>query len=247
MPQTEIPVQVAIVDDDPAFGRMLCDYLGQHGLAARAYTDPEELLRGFDGGSLQLVIIDQVLGTTIGLEVLRRIRATSNVPCIILTGLSDDIDRVVGLESGADDYISKAASPREVLARIRAVLRRAAQQPATASAPPGTSRQAGWQFLHRRRELRRPDGSLVPLTTAEFELLRLLDERAGEPVSRDELYVKVLHRPFRPEDRSIDNLVAKLRRKIDEPEQLSRIRAVRPLGYMFTGFDGEPAEAPAQG
>lgn len=242
-----MPTRLAILDDEPAFADQMARYLAAHGMPADVYTEPDSLLAALAEATPKLILLDLLLGTTTGLEVLRRIRVVSDVPCIMLTGLADHIDRVVGLESGADDYIAKDAAPREIVARIRAVLRRTEERtaaPTTAprAAPPaadGAEAIGGsrWQFSPRRRELRRPDGTEVALTTAEFELLRVLHEAAGTAVSRDDLYAKVLRRAYRAEDRSIDNLVAKLRRKIDDPAAPSRIKAVRPVGYVFTGFD----------
>ena len=238
--------RLAILDDEPAFAEQLARYLASHGMTVDIHTEPETLLAALHAAPPDLIILDQLLGSTTGLDVLRRIRMLRDVPCIMLTGLADHIDRVVGLESGADDYISKAATPREIVARVRAVLRRTQDQlaPEPQAARAAAGRTAGgsaagprWLFLPHRRELRRPDGTEVALTTAEFELLRVLHAASGAAVGRDDLYANVLRRAYRAEDRSIDNLVAKLRRKIDEPGAPSRIKAVRPVGYAFTGFD----------
>lgn len=227
---------IAVVDDDPDFAGQVARYLSRHGLDVRQFHEPESLLAALDEDPPALVLLDQVLGAASGLETLRRMRALSAVPCVFLTGLDDEIDRVVSLESGADDYISKTATPREILARIRAVLRRTAV-PVPEGAAHSEPVRAGWRFSVERRELRRPDGTIVPLTTAEFELLRALHEAEGTPVDRESLFRQVLARSYRPDDRSIDNLVAKLRRKIEpDPSQPSVIQSVRPLGYVFTGF-----------
>jgi len=248
-----VPSRLAILDDEPAFAEQMARYLAAHGMPAEVHTHADSLLAALTVAPPKLILLDLLLGTTTGLDVLRRIRNVSDVPCIMLTGVADHIDRVVGLESGADDYIAKDAAPREIVARIRAVLRRTEERAATPRpAPPAAegaevARAGRWQFSQRRRELRRPDGSEVALTTAEFELLRVLHDAAGAAVSRDDLYAKVLRRAYRAEDRSIDNLVAKLRRKIDDPAGPSRIKAVRPVGYVFTGFDtvAEDAAPPA--
>lgn len=242
-----MPQHLAIIDDDPAFGGQLARYLSRHGLQVEVHPDSASFFATIPSGLPSLVLLDQVLGAESGLSVLHRLRAISHsVPCIILTGLGDEVDRVVGLESGADDYISKAVMPREILARIRAVMRRSAPvaTPLAPEPPAGPPAAGRWRFCPSLRTLTRPDGSPVTLTTAEFELLRALHAAQGQPLSREGLCATVLGRPYRPEDRSIDNLVAKLRRKI-EPDPLSPsiIKSVRPLGYVFTAFPGD-AEPP---
>ena len=236
---------LAIIDDDPAFGSQLARYLNRHGLQVEVHPDSASFFTALRAGLPSLVLLDQVLGAESGLSVLHRLRMISHsVPCIILTGLGDEVDRVVGLESGADDYISKAVMPREILARIRAVMRRSG---ASGAPPPQEAPVERWRFCPSLRTLTRPDGGLVTLTTAEFELLRALHAAQGKPLSREELSASVLGRPYRPEDRSIDNLVAKLRRKIEpDPMNPGVIKSVRPLGYVFTAFPGN-VEAGATG
>ncbi len=251
--------QIAVVDDDPAFGMQLARLLGREGFTAVAYGGGEAFLAALPHAPADLVILDQMMPGATGMEVLHRLRATSDVPCIMLTGSEDEATRIAGLEGGADDYIVKSAPPRELLARIRIALRRGAAHggpsgaPAAALAPgltpsatPGPAATArGWDFSPATRILRDPSGQLVRLTSSEFELLHLLHERQGQPVSREECHRRVLRRPYRVEDRAIDTLVAKLRGKI-EPERDGprRIHALRGVGYVFVGFD---APAPPAG
>lgn len=236
--------KIAVVDDDPAFGAQLARLLGREGFTAMAYGGGEAFLAALPEAAPDLVILDQMMPGATGMEVLRRLRTASDMPCIMLTGSEDEATRIAGLEGGADDYIVKSAPPREILARIRIALRRgAALQP---SAPDGpAARAARWEFSPAERTLRDPGGQLVRLTSSEFELLHLLHERQGQPVSREECHRRVLRRPYRVEDRAIDTLVAKLRSKI-EPEEGGprRIHALRGVGYVFVGFDaaaGPPA------
>lgn len=240
-PPAAVTAKIAVVDDDPAFGAQLARLLGREGFTAVAYDSGEAFLRDLPHATPDLVILDQMMPGATGMEVLRRLRTTSDMPCIMLTGSEDEATRIAGLEGGADDYIVKSAPPREILARIRIALRRGAA--AQAPAPPAPA--ARWAFSPAERVLRDPEGQIVRLTSSEFELLHLLHERQGQPVSREECHRRVLRRPYRVEDRAIDTLVAKLRGKI-EPERDGprRIHALRGVGYVFVGFDpvaGPPA------
>jgi two-component system OmpR family response regulator len=236
--------KIAVVDDDPTFGAQLARLLTREGFTAIAYDHGEAFLAALPNSAPDLVLLDQIMPGATGMEVLRQVRASSALPCIMLTGSEDEATRIAGLEGGADDYIAKSAPPREILARIRIALRRAAGQPAHASATPQSaapSARARWRFSPSERLLCDPSGQPVRLTSSEFELLHLLHERQGQPVSREECHRLVLRRPYRVEDRAIDTLVAKLRSKI-EPERAGqrRIHALRGVGYVFVGFDVAP-------
>jgi DNA-binding response OmpR family regulator len=236
---------VTILDDDPTFGGQLARYLERHGLVAEHHSEVGSFFQGIEIVVPDIVVLDQMLGVTTGLEVLRQIRSSCPVPVVMLTGLDDHVDRVVGLESGADDYIGKSATPREILARLRAVLRRngallADPSPRFDIASPPAAPRGAWHFSLARRQLHRPDGAEIHLTSAEFELLRALFENKGAVCSRASLSATVLGRPYRPDDRSIDTLVAKLRRKLEpDPNTHSMIKSVRPHGYVFVGFEGD--------
>lgn len=209
----------------------LVAYLTRHGLGAETCPTGEAVL--------QRLTLEPDLG------VLRRLRAASTVPTILRAMDADDeVDRVLALEIGADDYLRQDTSPREVLARIRSVLRRGR------ASLRGEAR-AGWRLCLRQRELFAPDGSPRHLTSAEYDLLQSLARQQGVPVPRDTLSAAVLRRPYHPEDRALDNLVLRLRRKLGDDGAAARlIKSVRGVGYVFVGFEteaGPPGGAPMPG
>ena len=225
---------VILVDDEPEFTDELSHFLDHHGIRCETISDPVALIPLLNQVNPDLLVLDQRLGTTTGMELLRDIRAISTIPCVILTGLEDPIDRILGLELGADDYIQKTALPREILARIRAVLRRTRLAPVESSPAPAMK---GWDFRPKERELYSPDGSRCGLTSTEFVLLQALIEARGEAVSREVLTECVFNRPYRAGDRAIDGLVVRIRRKVEpDPEHPSVIKSARQQGYIFTGF-----------
>jgi len=229
---------VILVDDDPNFTEELSLFLESHGIGCTAVADPINLIPLLDQAKPDLLVLDQRLGTTTGMEVLREVRAVSAIPCIILTGLEDPIDRILGLELGADDYIQKTAMPREILARVRAILRRSRALPVPAGAVSADIVSANnWNFRPDERELYQPDGSPCKLTSAEFILLQVLIGARGEAVNREALTERVFNRPYRAGDRAIDGLVVKIRRKVEpDPENPTVIKSARQQGYVFTGF-----------
>lgn len=227
-------VRVLILDDDASYGATLAAYLAEHGLLATVVTEPARLEEALRDAAPDIVLLDQRLGETTGTQILMRLRAASSIPCIIVTGFSEPTDRIINLELGADDEVSKSASPRELLARIRTVLRRYGM---AGRAPQGPAADAGgWTFSTERRELLRPDGRRCHLTTAEYETFRVLHEAAGRPVSRHQLSLAVFRRTFEPSDRAVDTVIRKLRRKLNDWPNPQVIKTVRPLGYVFTGF-----------
>ena len=232
----KVTAKLALVDDDTDFTRQLARLLEREQLQVETYSSAAEFFAGLRAAPPDLVILDQMMPGMTGIEALRQLRAFSAVPCIMLTGSLDEATRIHGLEGGADDYIAKAAPPREILARIRIALRRPAAQPtAAAPAPPPAP---NWKFSTTQRALYAPSGEAVPLTSSEFELLQLLQERAGQPVSREECCRRIFRRAYRAEDRAIDTLVAKLRSKIEiEPGRGRMIHALRGVGYVFVGFE----------
>jgi two-component system OmpR family response regulator len=172
-----------------------------------------------------------------GLEICRDLRATSSVPIIMLTAMGDETDRIVGLEMGADDYLAKPFNPRELLARVRAILRRAgAPAPAASSAAAAKRlRFAGWSLDLGRRRLEAPDGVIVDLTSGEYDLLMAFAERPQRVLSRNQLLDLARGRDAAPFDRSIDVQVSRIRRKLEsDPKSPSMIVTVRGDGYMFT-------------
>lgn len=238
---TEAAPSILILDDDLAYCEAMAAYLEGHGCRVAAIQDAAALDAALSARHTDLLLLDQRLGSTTGTDVLLRIREVTNLPCIIVTGQSDAVDRIVNLEVGADDEVEKTVPPREMLARIRSVLRRYRGQAAAFApeAPPGGG--PGWQLSLARRELQRPDGTLCPLTTAEFDTLRVLYEANGAPVGRAELSMQVFRRPFDPTDRAVDTAVRKLRQKLDTESGTRVIKTVRSIGYMFAGFLDEAA------
>jgi len=229
---------ILILDDDPAYCEAMSAYLESNGCRVTTIQEPNALDAALLRTNPDLLLLDQRLGSTTGTNVLLRIREMTSLPCIIVTGRSDAVDRIVNLEVGADDEVEKAIPPREMLARIRSVLRRsrATTLGARVTTAPAAICASGWEFSVQRRELRRPDGSLCSLTTAEFEALRALHDAAGAAVSRSDLSERVFRRPYDANDRAVDTVIRKLRRKIDEPDEPRVIKTVRPVGYMFAGF-----------
>lgn len=231
--------RILVLDDDAAYGKQIGAYLQAQGCIVSVTQDPSTFGGEVGRFSPDLILLDQRLGDVRGTEVLMNLRRRSSVPCIIVTGLSDVTDRILNLEVGADDEIEKSAAPRELLARIRAVLRRHGAGGTVAPKTAVRDRQIeGWTLSATRRDLLRPDGSPCSLTGSEFETLSLLWDAFGRPISRTIISDVVFKRPHRPEDRAVDTVVMKLRLKIAP----GSIRSVRIAGYVFTGF-GEADQA----
>jgi DNA-binding response OmpR family regulator len=228
------PPRILVVDDDPDFAQLLGDYLGLHGCQVQAAEDEPQLRSAVAEFEPDLVLLDQRLGHVSGTDVLRALRAVSDVPCIIVTGASETMDRIVNLEIGADDEMEKTITPREMLARIRSVLRRRRRE---GDPPAAEAARPSWNLDTERRILRQPGGAVCSLTNAEFETLQMLHAAKGNPVSRAELCRQVFGRPFRVGDRAVDTIVKNLRRKIEpETSEFVSIQAVRTFGYVFVGF-----------
>lgn len=230
---------ILIVDDERRIRDMLCRYLEAEGFLAVGAEDGAAMRDYLSDNSVDLVLLDLVMPGDDGLSLSRELRATSDVPIIILTGKGEPIDRVIGLEVGADDYITKPFHLREVLARVRSVLRRTgARAPQAAKAPPEDNAKrlqfAGWQLDLVSRELRSTDGDLVPLTTGEFNLLQAFANHPNRPLDRDQLMDSARGRDWSPYDRSIDTQVGRLRKKLeDDPKNPKIIKTVRGVGYLF--------------
>ncbi|NKC33391.1 response regulator transcription factor [Falsiroseomonas selenitidurans] len=234
--------RVLLLDDDPAYGRQIAEYLEFQGCTVQVTQEPEAFEEQVRRSPPDIVLLDQRLGEVRGTEILLRLRQHSSVPCIIVTGLSETLDRILNLEVGADDEVEKSAPPRELLARIRAVLRRnaSAAKPAT---PMRDRRQGGWTLAAARRDLIRPDGTACGLTGSEYETLALLWDQLGQPVSRKAISDQVFKRSYWPGDRAVDTVVMKLRMKIGTKDGHQVINSVRLAGYVFTGFGQAAAEA----
>lgn len=226
---------VLIVDDDPEIRDLLARFLDKHGVAALVAADGESVLRTVRDERVDLVVLDLMLPGEGGFEICRKLRQISTVPVIMLTALAEDTDRIVGLELGADDYVTKPFNPRELLARIRAVLRRASGQHAPEENSGTAYAFAGWRLDVARRELLDPDGALVSLTAGEFDLLVAFLEHPRRVLDRDQLLTFTKGRMAQPFDRSVDVQLSRLRRKIEpDPREPQIIKTVRGGGYQFT-------------
>lgn len=221
--------KILIIDDDRQLGEMLKEYLEPEHLAVDACLSGEDGIEVFKAGSYQLVILDIMLPGMSGLDVLKQIRAASDIPSIMLTAKGDDVDRILGLELGADDYLAKPFNPRELLARIKAILRRA-----SVSAAPAHRLVAGQIELDIRAQKVTAGTTPIRLTGTEFELLRCLAESPGVIVTKDDLSQKALGRRLMPYDRSIDTHVSNVRGKLKEAGVSSpSIQSRRGVGYSL--------------
>ncbi len=234
---SQVPdAHILVCDDDAELRRLLATFLTDHGFAVIAVADGRELARHFRSGApVDLVILDIMLPGQSGMEICRELRVTSHVPILMLTARGDETDRIVGLEMGADDYMSKPFSPNELLARVKAMLRR------WRMAGPGmlTGQRRGyafdgWQLDVTRRELRNPAGVIIDLSAGEYDLLLAFLEAPQRVLSREQLLDAACNRDAQPFDRSIDVQVSRLRRKIGGEESGEGfIKTVRGAGYMF--------------
>jgi two-component system OmpR family response regulator len=224
---------VLVVDDDPGVRELVEEYLGQNDFRVSAAANGAQLLATFRSGVVDLVLLDLRLQGEDGMQLLRQLRAESQIPVIILTGRAEEADRVMGLELGADDYLTKPFSPRELLARIRTVLRRTHAGQETHGAPVCRAyRIPGWELNLRTRRLTAIDGVEVALSNGEFNLLAALLATANRIVSRDQLIE--LSRRYDNEvyDRAIDVQILRLRRKIEaNPSEPTIILTERGVGY----------------
>ena len=230
--------QLLVVDDDAEIRAELQAYLAGHGFRVKAAASGAEALAALKSGDFDVMLLDLWLGSENGFDVLRRVREAKPTPCIMVTAQDEVTDKIVGLELGADDYLVKPVNLRELLARIRALIRRSGGRDGAASPDGGHDGSApAWKFDPTRRSLNAPDGSHVPLTTAECDLLIELVAKEGLPQSREDLCRRVFNREWSPYDRSLDGIVVKLRRKIERnPDDPLVIKTVRGRGYVFTGF-----------
>lgn len=228
---------ILIVEDDERVRRILSMFLMREGFQVRAVGTAVEMRRSLAIRKADLILLDLMLPGEDGLSVARELRTVSDVAIIMLTGKGSTVDKVVGLEVGADDYITKPFDERELLARIRTVLRRSINRSGLGrDMPPGrTARFEGWMVDLVAQELTAPGGHKVSLTGNEFQLLASLITRSERPLSRQEILDTVFGRDWSPNDRSIDVLVAKLRRKLgDNPRHPHLIKTIRGTGYRFT-------------
>jgi len=231
---------ILVIDDDVEMTEMLGEYLEPEGFTVEVRHDGDSGLKRALQGNCLLVVLDVMLPRINGFEVLRRLRATSQLPVIMLTARGDAVDRVVGLQSGADDYLPKPFDPQELIARVQAILRRTAPSALRPEEGGDVFTLADVVLDTRARSVRR-GGAIVDLTAAEFDLLRTFLRSAGRVISREELFREVLDRDFSVFDRSIDNHVSSLRKKLGpQPGGGERIRAVRNAGYIYPLPEAQP-------
>jgi two-component system OmpR family response regulator len=226
---------ILIVDDDREIRDLLAKFLERQRIRVATARDGREARRAWTQGHYQLVVLDLMLPGESGLDIARWLRAQSNVPIIMLTAMGEETDRIIGLELGADDYVPKPFNPRELLARIRAVLRRVSDSnEKQADGNVKSLHFGGWVLEPARRRLLNPDGVEVPLTGGEYDLLVALAERPNRVLTRDMLLDLLRGRQAGPYDRAIDVAVSRLRRKLeDDGRNAQLIKTVRGGGYVL--------------
>jgi DNA-binding response OmpR family regulator len=234
---TQPNIHVLAIDDDPSVRQMIADYLGDNDIRVTAIASGRSIADAMGRHTIDLIVLDLKLPGEDGMQIARQLRSESNVPIIMLTGRKDEADRVMGLELGADDYLTKPFSPRELLARIRALLRRSRAQESISDglARVRAYRFAGWELNVRLRRLRSPQGEVVATTNSEFNLLVAFLAAPQRVLSREQLLE--LSRLHNDEvyDRSVDVQVGRLRKKLEPMGTPTRlIRTERGAGYVFT-------------
>jgi two-component system OmpR family response regulator len=235
-PKMAASAHVLVVDDESEITDVLRRYLSTQGYRVSTADGGEAMRRIMATTPIDLVLLDLGLPGEDGLTLMRSLREHSSVAVIVVTGRGEPIDRIVGLEVGADDYITKPFDLRELGARVRSVLRRTLERPAApqSKAEPDLVRFVGWTLHLNSRRLESPEGKPVELTTGEFDLLATLVKAPGRVLSRDELLEATRNREAGPFDRTIDVQVGRLRRKIEaDPEHPEIIKSVRGAGYLF--------------
>ena len=229
---------ILVIDDDIELCELVTEYLESEDFGVEVINDGAEGIDRALSEDFRLIILDVMLPELNGLEVLRRIRARSQIPVLMLTARGEEVDRIIGLEVGTDDYLPKPFNPRELVARIRAILRRAYPMPSeSASSQPERLSYGDIELDLGTRAVERA-GSTVELTTVEFDLLEVFLRESGSVMKREDLVERVLGRAFSPFDRSIDMHVSKLRRKLgSHPDGGERIKSIRSVGYLYTAVE----------
>ncbi|WP_428773875.1 response regulator [Vibrio sp.] len=230
--------RILVVDDHAEIRELLKRFLTQHGLVVVTAEDGDSMMKSLNQHQFDLIILDLMMPGKDGVTLCRELRATSNIPIIMLTALGEDIDRIVGLEVGADDYIAKPFNPRELLARIKSVLRRHFAIPNVnerSSVSPLNYAFSGWSLNTTSRELINPQGALVSLTSTEFELLLAFVTHPNVVLKREDLLKLVQGRGADVYDRAVDTLISRLRKKIEVDSKAPRlIKTIWGGGYQFS-------------
>jgi len=226
---------VLVVDDDAEIRSLLCDYLRKNGYQASAVADGKAMRTALGRNRIDLIVLDLMLPGEDGLSLCRRLRAEADTPVIMLTARGEETDRIIGLEMGADDYLAKPFSPRELLARIKTVLRRYRSLPQNLRADDArVIRFAGWSLDTAARHLISAEGVVVSLSGAEYQLLRIFLSHAGQVLTRDQLMLLTKGHEADPLDRTIDLRVSRLRHRLgDDPAEPRIIKTVRGEGYFL--------------
>ncbi|MBT0961210.1 response regulator [Denitromonas iodatirespirans] len=243
---TDTPDHILIVDDDREIRSLLCDYLERQGLRCTAVADGRQMQAALAAHRVDLIVLDLMLPGEDGLALCRRLRVDSQIPILMLTARGDDMDRILGLEMGADDYLAKPFVPRELLARISAVLRRTRALPPNLAEPTTHGRYqdfAGWRLDTAERHLIAPDGVTVPLTGGEYRLLAVFLAHPQRVLNRDQLLELTQGREADAFDRSIDLLVSRLRARLrDDAREPAILKTVRGEGYVLAAAVAGAAE-----
>jgi DNA-binding response OmpR family regulator len=226
---------ILLVDDERSIRDPLAQYLARNGLRVSKAANAEEARQALAAYGVDLILLDVMMPGEDGLSLCAQVRATSGIPVILLTAMAEETDRIVGLEIGADDYVTKPFSPRELLARIRTVLRRAGERPSRVRGPEADAFAFGpWLLRTGERELIDCEGVAVPLSTGEYNLLLALVTHPRRVLTRDQLLDLAQGRELAAFERSVDNMVSRLRRKIEpDPRQPALLKTVRGGGYML--------------
>ena len=229
---------ILVVDDDREICSLVSQFLSRHALRVTTAREGTEMMKIMEAARIDLVVLDLMLPGEDGLSLCRKLRAASATPVIMLTAMGEDVDRIIGLEMGADDYLAKPFNPRELLARIKAVLRRAGTLPPTPTELASGGKVLSfdkWRLDLAKRELKGDDGEMVVLSSGEFDLLQAFAEHPQRVLTRDQLLDLARGRAASLFDRSVDIQVMRLRRKVEsDPKDPQLIKTVRSGGYMFT-------------
>ena len=226
--------RVIVVDDDPGIRDVVSEFLSRHGFEVEVAADAAELNRLLPLAKPDLVVLDVMLPGEDGLQICRRLARPDGPAVIMLSAMGEETDRIIGLELGADDYLPKPCNPRELLARVRAVLRRRGERPEAGAMLGARCEFNGWRLDMVRRELRTPEGVVVNLSGGEFSLLRSFVEHPQRVLTRDQLLDFARGPDSDAYDRAIDVQISRLRRKLDDGGGSDLIRTVRNEGYLFT-------------
>jgi two-component system response regulator CpxR len=225
--------KILIIDDDEELCELVAEYLTVEGFETKAVHDGESGLNAALSGEYDMAVLDVMLPKMNGFDVLRNLRGTSRLPVLMLTARGDDMERIVGLEIGADDYLAKPFNPRELVARLRAILRRT--EPTETDEKASEKAAVGDLEISRSSRTAWIEGKEVALTSVEFDLLANLVADAGHVVRKDDLSEAVLERKLSPYDRSLDMHISNLRKKLgSRPDGSERIKTIRSVGYIYT-------------